>query len=95
MVTMPDFFFGLDGVSSTLAELYFIFFNFFFQFFFFNFLFYFYFFNFFYYYVRNPDTTPTVKGACYNQLATTLYTPTARQQSRKQTPHAYGSLSAL
>ena len=77
MVTMPDFFFGLDGVSSTLAELYFIFFN------------------FFYYYVRNPDTTPTVKGACYNQLATTLYTPTARQQSRKQTPHAYGSLSAL
>ena len=66
---MPDF--GFDGVSSSLAEFMFIFFpNFFFQ-------------LFFLYYVRNPDTTDNtdstraVQGACYNQLATTLYTPAA------------------
>ena len=45
---------------------------------------------FFWHYVRsihasNPDTTDStdstraVQGACYNQLATTLYTPAARQ----------------
>ena len=29
-------------------------------------------------------STRAVQGACYNQLATTLYTPAACQQSRKQ-----------
>ena len=38
----------------------------------------------------NPDTTDNtdiaraMQGACFNQLATTLYTPAACQQSRKQ-----------
>ena len=73
---MPDF--GFDGVSSSLAEfmskeksqLSFS--------------------ALFLYYVRNPDTTDNTdstraaQGACYNQLATTLYTPAACQQSRKQ-----------
>ena len=39
------------------------------------------------YYVRNPDSTDStraVQGAWYNQLATTLYTPAACQESRKQ-----------
>ena len=45
---------------------------------------------FFGYYVRNPDTTDNthstraVQGARYNQQARSLYTPAARQQSRKQ-----------
>ena len=39
------------------------------------------------------DSTRAVQGACYNQLATTLYTPDACQQSRKQ--HSCGRLSAL
>ena len=69
MVTMPEF--GFDGVSSSLAKFMSIFFpQLFFQ-------------PFFLYYVRNPDTTvntestPAAQGACYNQLATTLYTPAA------------------
>ena len=77
MVTTPDF--GFDGVSSSLAE--FMSFLFFFQLFFSTFFF-------VLLYVRNPDTTDTtdntraVQGACYNQLATTLYTPAACRQSR-------------
>ena len=69
---MPDF--GFDGVSSSLAEFMSIFF----------------FFNFFFcimYVTQTPQTTDStraVQGACYNQLATTLYTPAACQQSRKQ-----------
>ena len=72
---MPDF--GFDGVSSSLAELHSYFFP---KLFFSTSL----------YYVRNPDNTDStdstraVQGACYNQLATTLYTPAACQQSRKQ-----------
>ena len=72
---MPAF--GFDGVSSSLAEFISIFFS---QHFFHLF---------FLYYVRNLDTTDstdstrTAQGACYNQLATTLYTPAARQLSRK------------
>ena len=75
MFTMPDF--GFDGVSSSLAEFMSIFFcQLFFQ-------------LFFLYGVRNPDTTNTdstraMQGAYYNQLATTLYTPAACQQSRGQ-----------
>ena len=42
---------------------------------------------------QTTDRTRAVQGACYNQLATTLYTPAVYQQSRKQTPHACGSLS--
>ena len=71
LVTMPDF--GFDGVSSSLAEYIYI---------------YIYFFNFVFVYVtRTPQTTDStraVQGACYNQLVTTLYTPAACQQSRKQ-----------
>ena len=33
---------------------------------------------------QTGDITRAVQGACYNQLATTLYTPAACQQSRKQ-----------
>jgi len=33
---------------------------------------------------QTTDSTRAVQGACYNQLATTLYTPAACQQSRKQ-----------
>ena len=33
---------------------------------------------------QTTDSTRAVQGACYNQLAKTLYTPAARQQSRKQ-----------
>ena len=79
MVTMADFRF--DGVSSSLAEVMSIFFS--------N-----VFFNCFFvllrYYARNPDTTDyrqhirAVQDACYTQLATTLYTLAACQQSRKQ-----------
>ena len=73
---MPAF--GFDGVSSSLAEFISIFFS---QLFFHLF---------FLYYVRNLDTTDstdstrTAQGACYNQLATTLHTPAACQQSGKQ-----------
>ena len=75
MVTMP--YFGFDGVSSSLAE------------FKFSFLFFKLFFHFFscLYLTQAPQTTDStraVQGACCNQLATTLYTPAARQQSRKQ-----------
>ena len=71
LVTMPDF--GFDGVSSSLVEFMSIFF----------------FPTFFLYDVRTPDTTNTdstraVQGACYNQLATTLYTLAACLQRRKQ-----------
>ena len=72
---MPDF--GFDGVSSSLAQFVSIYFsNFFFQFFFCIM-----------YVTQTPQTTDStraVQGACYNQLATTLYTPAACQQSRKQ-----------
>ena len=69
---MPNF--GFDGVSSSLAEFMSIsvFFNFFFC---------------IMYVTQTPQTTDStraVQGACYNKLATTLYTPAARQQSRKQ-----------
>ena len=33
---------------------------------------------------RQRDSKRAVQGACYNQLATTLYTPVACQQSRNQ-----------
>ena len=33
---------------------------------------------------QTTDSTRAVQGACYNQLATMLYTPAACQQSRKQ-----------
>ena len=33
---------------------------------------------------QTTDSTRAVQGACYNQLATTLYTPAVCQQSRKQ-----------
>ena len=33
---------------------------------------------------QTTDKTRAVQGACYNQLVTTLYTPAACQQSRKQ-----------
>ena len=64
---MPNF--GFDGMSWSLAEFMSIFFQLFFS-------------VFFLYCVRNPDTTQStraVQDACYNQLATTLYTPAARQ----------------
>ena len=32
----------------------------------------------------NTDITRAIQGECFNQLATTLYTPAACQQSRKQ-----------
>ena len=68
--------FGFDGESSSLAEFMSIFVS-----------------TFFFcivYVTQTPQTTQTtdstraVQGACYNQLATTLYTPAACQQSRKQ-----------
>ena len=76
MVTVLDF--GYDGVSSSLAEfiVYFFFFNFFFQLFF-SIM----------YVTQTPPTTDSpraVQGACHNQLATTLYTAAACQQSKKQ-----------
>ena len=79
MVTVLDF--GFEGVSSSLAEFMSIFF---FQ------LFFSFFFCITSKYVCNPNTTDNTdstraaQGACYNQLATTLYTPAACQQSRKQ-----------
>ena len=33
---------------------------------------------------QTTDSTQAVQGACYNQLATTRFTPAACQQSRKQ-----------
>ena len=33
---------------------------------------------------QTTDSTRAVQGECYNQLATTLYTPTAYQQIKKQ-----------
>ena len=73
---MPDF--AFDGVRASQSSCLF-FFPFFFTFFLFNTS----------KYVRNPDTKTTdstraVQGACYNQLAATLYTPAACHQSRKQ-----------
>ena len=82
MVTMSDFVF--DGVSSSLAEFmsYLFFFNFFFPTLFFQI-----FFGLCTCVTRTPRTTEStraVQGACYNQLATTLYMPAACQQGRKQ-----------
>ena len=80
MVTMPDF--GFDGVSSSLAEFMSFFFP---QSLFSTFLF-------FLYYVRNPDTTDNtdstraVQGACYNQLATTLYNACRLPAEQEATP---------
>ena len=66
---MPDF--GFDGVSSSLAEFMSSFFL---------------IFCIMYTLPRHQttDSTRAVQGACYNQLASTLYTPAACQQSRKQ-----------
>ena len=50
------------------------------------------------YITRTPQTTNSpraVQGAGYNQLATTLYTPAARQQSREQRHACAAALSAL
>ena len=66
---MPDV--GLEGGSSILAELISIFFYFFVIM-----------------HVAQTQTTNStraqVQGARYNQLSVTLYTPAARQQSKKQ-----------
>ena len=77
MFTIPDL--GFDGVSSSLAEFMSIFFSFFHLFF--NIIFC------MMCVTQTPqatDSTRAVQGACYNQLVTTLYTPAACQQSRKQ-----------
>ena len=74
---MTDF--GFDSVmSSSLAEFmsFSLFINFFFQLFFCIM-----------YVTQTPqtmDNTRAAQGACYNQLATTLYTPAACHQSRKR-----------
>ena len=74
MVTMPDL--GFDGVSSSLqSSCLFVFLRLIFNFFCIM------------YVTQTPQTTEStraVQGACYNQLATTLYTPAAHQWRRKQ-----------
>ena len=40
--------------------------------------------------LQTTDSTQAVQGACFNQLATTLYTPAACQQSRNIRKHTLG-----